>query len=156
MIHLGRFSNLTIGRFVTGSYFYSQYRTSDREWDDKAIFAAQIAALIGVERALMSGVGAAVRTPHFWAAAIPVAVGAAISYAIDQEEGLSNYEDFIFNMDLHEKIEATVWAGDVLLKEGAKETTSAVKAVAPTLWNVALNRGVVEYMITKNAVALLR
>lgn len=110
-------SNLTIGRFVTGSYFYSQYRQSDREWDDKALFAAKVAALLGAERALMSGVGAVVRTPYFWAAAAPVALGAAISYAIDEGEGLANYEEFMFGMDLHEKIQATAWAGDQILKD---------------------------------------
>jgi len=91
------------GRILASGYFYLQYERSDKEWDDKAILALQVASVWGADkvswafvyRGGMWAARAAITSsvaPYIY---VPVVIGAVVSYGIDEEEGLLNYADFL-------------------------------------------------------------
>jgi hypothetical protein len=97
----------------------------------------------------------AAQTPYFWAAAGPIIIGGGVSYWIDPDEGLENYEEFIFDMDLNEKVDATIWAADTLLEEGYDRS---IGVVAPTAMNILSNRSAqtLEFAATRSPMAAMR
>lgn len=96
-------SDIRKGRILASGYYYQQYRKSDQEWDDKAWLTLQIATVWGADKVSWAfvyrgGVWAARAAltssvaPYVY---VPVVIGAVVSYAVDGEEGVFNYADFL-------------------------------------------------------------
>ena len=148
------FSNAEIrkGRILATVYFANEYRTSDQEWDDKAILALQIASVWGADKiqwafALKAATWSAKRlavlaftTPAGLAVSVPVIAGGIISTAIDGEEGFFNYTDFLEDVvtlddeGIGDKLSLT-W--DVLvMKEGRRNSGGRwSRNIAQDFWN---------------------
>jgi len=131
-------SDIRKGRILASSYFLNEYRTSDQEWDDKAILGVQLAYVWGAEKYgwafVLKGAQwsakrlaiAAFTTGPGLAVSVPVIIGGVVSTAIDGEEGFFNYVDFledVITLDKDDISDKLTFTWDVLVMKDGRAGT---------------------------------